>query len=158
MNYHTATARCFYHRNFLLTGIQGTPLKADSAGVFLTVFSILLFIRVCNHVFSDPDTRRHVPRYIRASRAVACDNLPLRASVHLGDAVPFCLTRKLRQEYRHSAGVFTSVTIFRSPVVFFYERYPFGFLDCQFHASRHISSSVLFASQPSSTFAFVASE
>ena len=135
--------------------------------MFLTVFSILLFIRVCNHVFSDPDTRRHVPRYIRAARAGACDNLPLRASTHLREAVPFfnrkfhryfLLKRKLRQEYRHSAGVFTSVTIFRSPVVFFYERYPFGFLDCQFHASRHISSSVLFASQPSSTFAFVASE
>lgn len=90
--------------------------------MFLTVFSILLFIRVCNHVFSDPDTRRHVPRYIRASRAVACDNLPLRASTHLREAVPFfnrkfhryfLLKRKLRQEYRHSAGVFTSVTIFR---------------------------------------------
>ena len=110
---------------------------------------------------------KNAPWRILVPRAVACDNLPLRASTHLREAVPFfnrkfhryfLLKRKLRQEYRHSAGVFTSVTIFRSPVVFFYERYPFGFLDCQFHASRHISSSVLFASQPSSTFAFVASE
>ena len=32
-----------------------------------------------------------MPQYIRASRAVACDNLHLRASAHLRHTVPFCL-------------------------------------------------------------------
>ena len=34
--------------------------------------------------------KKNVPRHIRASRAVACDNLHLRASAHLRHAVPVC--------------------------------------------------------------------
>ena len=35
--------------------------------------------------------KKNVPRHIRAPRAVACDNLHLRASAHLRHTVPFCL-------------------------------------------------------------------
>ena len=68
---------------------------------FLTNVIIQDYIPICTFFLKvhsgDPQKlflqiKKNVPRHIRAPRAVACDNLHLRASAHLRHAVPFRLT------------------------------------------------------------------
>ena len=67
---------------------------------FLTNVIIQDYIPICTFFLKvhsgDPQKlflqiKKNVPRHIRAPRAVACDNLHLRASAHLRHAVPFSL-------------------------------------------------------------------
>ena len=54
--------------------------------LLLFAYGVILFLIITRGWTTD------VPKHIRAPRAVACDNLHLRASAHLRHAVPFRLT------------------------------------------------------------------